>query len=82
MADQSATVTFTGSETHQDISWPVTYSSFRLLASAPVTTDGSAPTIRLCNPSNPAIAPTGAAVRVEPSALFHGTVSVMILEIP
>lgn len=82
MATQTKTATFTGAEPYVDLTWDTHYTSFRLIPGAPATTDGSAPAIRVTNPSNPAIAPINTGVRVEPSAPFSGTVSVLCIEVP
>ncbi len=80
MAYQIATATFTGVETHVDLTWSTHYSSFKLVGGGAATTDGSIVAIRLCNPSNPAVAPDNTGVRVEPGALFSGTVTIINLQ--
>lgn len=80
MAIQSQTATFTGVEAYIDITWVDTYANFRLFCGVS-TTDSSVVSVALVNPSNPAIAPTAASVRVVPTALFSGTVDVVNLEV-
>lgn len=79
MAYQEKTATFDGTQDYVDLTWDATYSSFKLYFGLE-TTDGSAPGIRLTNPSNPSLPPTGASVRVEPTARFSGRVNVVNLE--
>lgn len=81
MRTQNEVATFTGVEPYIDITWADTYSNFILLDGM-ATTDGSAPAYRFTNPSNPALPPTGAAVRVEPAALFSGKIYVLNIEVP
>lgn len=77
---QTAVATFTGVESYVDITWGDTYTTFRLVTGI-TTTDGTSPGIRLCNPSDPTMPVTGAAVRVEPTAPFSGKVYVLNMEI-
>lgn len=79
MAYQEDTADFDGTQDWVDIAWPVTYANFKLYFGLE-TTDGSAPGIRLTNPSNPSLPPTGASVRVEPTARFSGRVNVVSVE--
>ena len=81
MANQTKVAVFTGSEPYIDLTWDTQYTSFINLGSAPATTDSTIPGISLCNPSNPAIAPDNAGVRVVPTAPFSGSVPVLNMEV-
>lgn len=80
MGVQTETVTFTGSESHQDILWAEAFSSFRLFAGV-VTTDDTVVAIRLTNITDSSLPPDATGVRVEPTAPFSGEVSVLNIEV-
>lgn len=80
MAYQFATATFTGTEAHVDITWSTHYTSFALIGGSAATTDGSIVGIRLCNPSDPTLPPDNTGVRIEPTAPFSGTVTIINLD--
>jgi hypothetical protein len=80
MAIQSQTKTFTTSDPYLDITWVDQYTNFVNLYGVS-TTDGSTVAIRLTNPSNTALPPTNASVRIEPSAPFDGAVTVTNIEV-
>lgn len=80
MAIQSQTKTFTVADPFLDITWATEYDdSINLYGVS--TTDGSTVSIRLTNPSNTALPPTSASVRIEPSAPFAGAVTVTNIEV-
>jgi hypothetical protein len=80
MSVQSKTATFTGVESYVDLTWDDQYDDFRNFTGM-ATTDGTVPGFRLTNPSNSALPPDNTGVRVEPTALFEGTIDVINLEI-
>lgn len=80
MSIQSKTATFTGVETYVDITWDTQYANFRNFSGLN-TTDGTVVGYRLINPADPTLPPDNTGVRVEPTALFTGTVDVINLEI-
>ncbi len=80
MAIQSKTATFTGVETYVDLTWDDAYTNFRNFVGLS-SVDGTVPSVRLTNPSNPLLPPDNTGVRVEPSAPFEGSVDVVNLEI-
>ncbi len=80
MAIQSLVATFTGSEPYVDLTWDTEYDNFVNLYGLS-TTDGSCPGIRLTNPADPTLPPDGTGVRVEPTAVFEGEVTVTNIEV-
>lgn len=80
MSIQSKTATFTGVEDYVDLTWDEQYDDFRNFTGL-VTTDGTVPGFRLTNPANQTLPPDNTGVRVEPTATFTGSVSVINLEI-
>jgi hypothetical protein len=80
MSIQSQSKTFIITDPYLDITWVAQYDEFKLFFGVE-TTDSTSPAITLTNPSNPALPPTNASVRIVPSSGFAGTVNVVCLEV-